>query len=628
MLLVPDWTADRVMTFDPVTGNLINANFIVDPAHLASPKNAIMSGRGTILVSDQINDVVQEYSASGTYIGVFAPAGGPNPAILDNIRGITLRPNGNLLVTVGGGTNTNTVAEFDSNGSYVGNFIAAGSGGLSSPFDVYYRATAQDYLVTGSSSDAVHRYSATGAYLGNLITGVNFPQQVREALNTNILVAIFSTPSGVGEFTASGTPVGMYAPVTGNRGVYELPNGNILTTTDDGVYEINRSGQLVSTKITGANAQYIELVTLPSGGGCVTPSPSVVATASMTRTSTVVASVTSTVTRTNTPGAVPSMTVSTATRTVTVQPTNTVQPTITVQPTVTIQPTMIQTATVAPSLTATGTSTVAPTRTGTATGTATVAPSTTSTVGATMTGTSTVAPTRTQTQVPCSGRVTICHRTGNGNSHTISISCNALPAHMRHGDTVGACPAATPRPRGNNFRDVNSNDYFYEHTLDLRDAEAITGYDDGTFRPYNQATRAQLVKIVVLAFNIRLYTGNAQQFSDVPTTHPFYKYIMTAWENNIITGYDNGTFRPYANVTRGQIAKIAVESARMDTLLPETPSFRDVPTDHTFYRYIETAYANGILSGYENGTFRPDADATRGQITKIVNLATHPDTER
>jgi len=48
--------------------------------------------------------------------------------------------------------------------------------------------------------------------------------------------------------------------VGGNRGVYELPNGNILTTNGTGVYEISRAGTLVDTKITGVNAQYIELV--------------------------------------------------------------------------------------------------------------------------------------------------------------------------------------------------------------------------------------------------------------------------------------------------------------------------------------------------------------------------------
>lgn len=235
--------------------------------------------------------------------------------------------------------------------------------------------------------------------------------------------------------------------------------------------------------------------------------------------------------------------------------------------------------------------------------------------------TSTVAATRTT--VPCNGRVTICHRTGNGNSHTITVSCNALPAHLRHGDTVGPCPQPTPRSNPNTFRDVSTTDYFYDHVLDLRDAGAIGGYNDGTFRPYNQATRAQLVKIVVLAFHISLYTGSEQPFTDVPNDHPFYQYIMTAWQNNIISGYSDGTFRPYNNVTRGQISKIAVESARMEDMSTNTPSFSDVPTSHTFYRYIETAFANGILNGYADGTFRPDADATRGQITKIVNLATH-----
>lgn len=217
----------------------------------------------------------------------------------------------------------------------------------------------------------------------------------------------------------------------------------------------------------------------------------------------------------------------------------------------------------------------------------------------------------------------VCHKTGNGSSHTITISCSALQAHLAHGDTMGACTVSTPRPRGNNFSDISSGDYFYEHVLDLRDADAISGYSDGTFRPYNTATRAQFVKIAVLAFDLPLYAGAEQHFSDVPTTHPFYNYIETAYANSIIGGYNDGTFRPYANITRGQLAKIAVESARMADVSTNTASFTDVPTNHTFYRYIEIAYANGILSGYADGTFKPNADATRGQVSKILNLATH-----
>jgi hypothetical protein len=221
--------------------------------------------------------------------------------------------------------------------------------------------------------------------------------------------------------------------------------------------------------------------------------------------------------------------------------------------------------------------------------------------------------------------VTICHRTGNGNWHTITVSCNALPAHLRHGDILGACPATTPRPNPGRFSDVLPTDYFYNFVLDLNDDGVISGYSDGTFRPYNHATRGQFVKIVVLAFHIPLYSGNEQHFTDVPTDHPFYVYIETAHRDNILSGYPDGTFRPYANVTRGQITKIAVEAAGMQDLSTDTPTFSDVPLGSTFYNYIETAYANGIISGYADGTFKPYNYATRGQVTKIVDLATHPE---
>jgi hypothetical protein len=394
--------------------------------------------------------------------------------------------------------------------------------------------------------------------------------------------------------------------------------------------------------VTGAG------ITCPTGG-----TATVVATGTTTPGATGTGTVQPSVTRTGTVGTstvVPSTTGTAGTSTVVPSVTGTTG-TSTVQPSTTAT---AVTSTVVPSVTRTGTSTVIPSVTGT-TGTSTVQPSTTATgtagtstvqPSATRTGTAvtpsvvpsmtgTVVPTRTQTVVgtvsatttPCQGRVTICHRTGNGNSHTITVSCNALPAHLAHGDTIGPCPVATARPQSNRFSDVNSGDFFYHFVLDLNDDGALGGYNDGTFRPYNNATRAQLVKIVVLAFHIPLYAGNERSFTDVPTSHPFYQYIETAQRNGLVGGYADGTFRPYNNVTRGQIAKIAVEAAGMADVSNGIQSFSDVPVGSTFYNYIETAYANGILSGYADGTFRPNNDATRGQVAKIVDLATSSDNQ-
>ena len=258
MLLVTDWTNDAVATLDNVTGDLMNASFIVDPTNLSSPKEANLAPWGNITVSDQLNDGVIEYDTVGTFLQFFAPAGGANTNILNNVRGHNYRSNGNLVVCNSDAGNPDAVAEFDQSGTYLGNFIANGSGGLDSPFDIVFRTS--DCLVSASSNDAVHRYDLSGSYLDNLITGINFPQQIFEMPNDNIVVAGFSTPSGLYFYSPTGTLYKTLSVVTGNRSAYLLPNGNFLTTNGTGVHEIDStSGALVRTIVSGASYQYISL---------------------------------------------------------------------------------------------------------------------------------------------------------------------------------------------------------------------------------------------------------------------------------------------------------------------------------------------------------------------------------
>jgi len=167
---------------------------------------------------------------------------------------------------------------------------------------------------------------------------------------------------------------------------------------------------------------------------------------------------------------------------------------------------------------------------------------------------------------------------------------------------------------------VHTTDYFYEAVTYLACHGAISGYSDGSFRPYNNTTRGQLSKIVVLAVGWSIDTSGGPHFSDVPTTNPFYQYIETAYHHDVISGYSDGTFRWGNNVTRGQLSKIVVLSIGWDIDTSGGPHFTDVPTTDPFYAYIETAYHHQIISGYSDGTFRPGNNATRGQISKIVYL--------
>jgi hypothetical protein len=112
------------------------------------------------------------------------------------------------------------------------------------------------------TSSAIHRFTHDGEPLGQFLGPIAFPQQMQELENGNILVSNFSSPSGVWELDADGNLIDIYSGVTSNRGAYELPNGNILTTNGSGVHEIDRADGLVETKISGVSSHQITRVDL------------------------------------------------------------------------------------------------------------------------------------------------------------------------------------------------------------------------------------------------------------------------------------------------------------------------------------------------------------------------------
>jgi hypothetical protein len=134
-------------------------------------------------------------------------------------------------------------------------------------------------------------------------------------------------------------------------------------------------------------------------------------------------------------------------------------------------------------------------------------------------------------------------------------------------------------------------------------------------------------------------------FQDVCLGDTFYTNIHNIYLAGIMNGYNCGGpgepcgpdnlpyFRPGANSTRGQMAKIVVLAAGLTIDPPDNPDFEDVPNGSTFYQYVEAAYAAGVINGYPCGGigepcgpgnlpyFRPAANITRGQLTKMVSIA-------
>jgi hypothetical protein len=124
-----------------------------------------------------------------------------------------------------------------------------------------------------------------------------------------------------------------------------------------------------------------------------------------------------------------------------------------------------------------------------------------------------------------------------------------------------------------------------------------------------------------------------QTFYDVPPDSTFYSYINCMVSQGIISGYPaDNTFRPNSNVTRGQLAKIVSNSAAF-TDTQTIQLFQDIPVSSPFFAYVGRLASRGYMSGYACGGtgepcgpnnlpyFRPNRNATRGQISKIVSNA-------
>jgi hypothetical protein len=140
----------------------------------------------------------------------------------------------------------------------------------------------------------------------------------------------------------------------------------------------------------------------------------------------------------------------------------------------------------------------------------------------------------------------------------------------------------------------------------------INGYPDGTFKPNNLVTRGQLSKIVSnsAGFNDPQTT---QLFEDVPVGSTFFDFIGRLASRSYINGYPCGGasepcvppynlpyFRPNSNATRGQISKIVSNSAGFSDP-PSGQTFQDVPVGSTFYDFIERLASRGVMSGYPCG---------------------------
>lgn len=169
--------------------------------------------------------------------------------------------------------------------------------------------------------------------------------------------------------------------------------------------------------------------------------------------------------------------------------------------------------------------------------------------------------------------------------------------------------------------DVPASHSFYDEINYLIERDILRGYPDGTMRPEKEVTRAEAV---IMIGRLKGFDSKQQQtgFSDVPASHKASGSIAAAAKAKLITGYPDGTYRPNNTITRAEMAfllsRLFIVPFRAET------NFTDLKPNMAVYEPVQKIVAANITNGYPNKTFRPNTKVTRGQFSAFLARGLEP----
>jgi hypothetical protein len=150
----------------------------------------------------------------------------------------------------------------------------------------------------------------------------------------------------------------------------------------------------------------------------------------------------------------------------------------------------------------------------------------------------------------------------------------------------------------------------------LKENGIISGYDDGSFKPTQSLNRAELLKILVEGAGYSPSASYKDCFPDV-NDEWYARYICFAQEKGWISGYPDGSFQPASNVNKAEALKMALEVMGVELVPIQYAPYYDVGVGAWYGKYVFTAYWDGYLE--EGGTYYyPSDNITRGGVSEVI----------
>ncbi|MFC1616167.1 S-layer homology domain-containing protein [Patescibacteria group bacterium] len=166
------------------------------------------------------------------------------------------------------------------------------------------------------------------------------------------------------------------------------------------------------------------------------------------------------------------------------------------------------------------------------------------------------------------------------------------------------------------FIDVNESHPYFAAIEFLYANDIINGYQDGTFKPDRPVNRAEFLKLIIETSNINITESTVTPFPDVDHESWYGPYLIEAFHNGWIEGYPDGTFRPENTINRAESIKILGEVQDWNTEGYQQDPFFDVRLSDWFGPYIAYAKDSNFLE--ETDYYQPDELMTRGKMSEIL----------
>ncbi|GED19586.1 S-layer homology domain-containing protein [Kurthia gibsonii] len=170
------------------------------------------------------------------------------------------------------------------------------------------------------------------------------------------------------------------------------------------------------------------------------------------------------------------------------------------------------------------------------------------------------------------------------------------------------------------FKDVPKTHSMYKHITSMKQKGIISGYSDGTFRPNQGVTRKQVIAMAAKATQLKP-VRKGKEFKDVKKSDPNYKRVQLAYRAGIIDGKSNGKFGLNDKVTRAEMSKILVKTFKLK--LQKGYIFNDITKSNSYKDYAATLYAKGIIPE-NKGKFEANKVVTRAEYAAFTNRTINP----